>query len=160
MRPIAKSRSTDVSVTDVSSAVVAAILGSIAFGIVMSLTMGEVLLTAIPGMYGLENVSRTSAVFVGWAIHLSHGTVLGLLFAAALAIAPGYGGELRYGFIAGAAYGAVLWLVLATFVMPLWVGLVIPMAPPVPDWQPWSLLGHLLYGAFLGLLLPLSRRYE
>jgi hypothetical protein len=44
--------------------------------------------------------------------------------------------------------------------MPIWVGLTTPMDPPVPDWQLWSLLGHILYGAFLGLLIPLYRRYE
>lgn len=70
----------DFSPTDVSSAVVAAVLGSIAFGIVMSLTMGEVLLTAIPGMYGLEHISRTLAIFVGWAIHISHAIAVSVPF--------------------------------------------------------------------------------
>jgi hypothetical protein len=150
----------DVSMSDVSSAVVAAVLGSLTFGVVMSLTMGEVLFTAIPGMYGFENVPRTSAVFVGWAIHLSHGTVLGLIFGAAVTVVPECGERLRYGFAAGVVYGTVLWLVLASLVMPIWVGLTTPMDPPVPDWQLWSLLGHILYGAFLGMLIPLYRRYE
>jgi hypothetical protein len=149
-----------VSKTDVSSTVVAAVLGSITFGIVMSLTLGEVLLTAIPAMYGLESVPRTAAVFVGWAIHLSHGTGLGLLFGAAVTLVPKCGERLRYGLAAGVAYGTLLWLVLASLVMPVWVGMVTPMNPPVPDWQPWSLFGHVLYGAFLGLLIPVYRRHE
>lgn len=150
----------DLAASDVSSAVVAAVLGSITFGIVMSLTMGEVLFTAIPAMYGLEGVSRTGAVFVGWAIHISHGTVLGLIFGAAVTIVPECGERLRYGFAAGVAYGVVLWLTLASLLMPFWVGAVTPMDPPVPDWRLWSLLGHILYGVFLGLLIPLYRRYE
>lgn len=150
----------DVSVNHASSAVVAAVLGSITFGIVMSLTIGEVLFTAIPGMYGLENVSRTVAVFVGWTIHISHGTALGLLFGAAVTVFPEWGERLRSGIVAGVLYGVALWLTLASFVMPFWVGVTTPMTPPVPDWQPWSLLGHVLYGAFLGVLIPLYRRYE
>jgi hypothetical protein len=149
-----------ISATDVSSTIVAAVLGSITFGIIMSLTMGEVLFTAIPGMYGLEAIPRISAVFVGWAIHISHGTALGLVFGAAVTIVPECGERLKYGFAAGVVYGTVLWLVLASLVMPIWVGMATPMNPPVPDWQLWSLLGHILYGAFLGLLIPLYRRYE
>lgn len=148
------------STTDVLSAVVAAVLGSITFGITMSLTMGEVLFTAIPGMYGLEGVSRTTAIFVGWAIHLSHGTVLGLIFGVAVTVVPECGERLRYGFLAGVGYGVLLWIVLASFLMPFWVGRAMPIDPPVPDWQFWSLLGHILYGTFLGLLIPLYRRYD
>lgn len=150
----------NVSATDVSSTIIAAVLGSVTFGITMSLTMGEVLFTAIPGMYGLEHIPRISAVFVGWAIHISHGTVLGLVFGAAVTVVPECGERLRYGFAAGVVYGTVLWIVLASLVMPLWVGITTSMDPPVPDWQLWSLLGHILYGVFLGLLIPLYRRYE
>lgn len=147
------------SATDLSSAVVAAVLGSITFGITMSLTMGEVLFTAIPGMYGFEGVSRTAAIFVGWAIHLSHGTVLGLLFGVAVTAVPECGERLEYGLVAGLAYGVLLWIALASLLMPFWVGRTTPMDPSVPDWQLWSLVGHLLYGAFLGLLIPSYRRY-
>jgi hypothetical protein len=150
----------DISRTDVTSTVVAAILGSITFGITMSLTMGEVLFTAIPGMYGFEGVSRTAAIFVGWAIHLSHGTVLGLIFGVAVTVVPECGERLKYGFLAGVAYGIVLWVALASLLMPFWVGQAMSIDPPVPDWRLWSLLGHVLYGAFLGLLIPLYRRYE
>jgi hypothetical protein len=148
-----------VSGNDLASAVVAAVLGSVAFGIVMSLTMGEVLLTAIPAMYGLEHVPRTTAIFVGWAIHVSHGTVLGLLFGAVVTIVPKWGARLRYGLAAGVGYGIVLWVALASLLMPVWVGAVTPMEPPVPDWRAWSLVGHVLYGAFLGALIPVYRRY-
>lgn len=34
------------------------------------------------------------------------------------------------------------------------------MSPPVPDVQPWSLLGHAFYGAYLGAIVPLFRQYE
>lgn len=148
-----------VTKTTVASIVIPAVLGSFAFGIVMSLTLGEVLLTAIPGMYGLMGLSQTEAVLVGWAVHISHGTVLGLVYGVVVTLFPECGKRLKLGIGAGVAYGILLWLVLATFVMPIWVGVTTPMSPPVPDIQPWSLVGHVLYGAFLGLLIPLYRRY-
>lgn len=150
----------NVSQTDVSSAIVAAILGSVAFGIVMSLTLTDVLLTEIPGMYGLEGVSRTNAVFVGWVVHVGNGTLLGLVFGGLVTVVPKCGAQIRYGVLAGIGYGIVLWLVLASVVMPLWVGTTTSLNPPVPDWQPWSLLGHIIYGAFLGSIIPVFRRYE
>lgn len=143
----------------VASVVIPAVLGSVAFGIVMSLTLGEVLFTAIPGMYGLTGISATGAILFGWAIHVSHGTVLGLGFGVVATLFPRYGRNITLGLGAGVAYGILLWLVLATFVMPIWVGATTAMNPPVPDVQPWSLAGHILYGAFIGLLIPIYRRY-
>jgi len=145
--------------TDVASIVVASVLGSFAFGIVMGLTLGEVLFAAIPAMYGFGWVDPSVGVAVGWAIHISHGTVLGLAFGGFFTLVVPLRDNLRRWVLAGALYGAVLWLTLATFLMPFWVGLVSPMAPPVPDPQPWSLLGHLLYGAYLGALIPIYRRH-
>jgi hypothetical protein len=150
----------DVTRSEVGSVVVASILGSIAFGIVMSLTLGNVLLTAIPGMYGMAGVDPMTGLFVGWAIHISHGTALGLAFGTAVTLVPKCGSDLRYGLAAGLMYGALLWLTLATVLMPFWVGITTPMAPPVPDPQPWSFVGHLIYGGYLGLLIPMYRRYE
>ncbi len=57
-----------------------------------------------------------------------------------------------------AAYGVVLWVVLASFVMPAWVGAMTEMAPPVPDWNGQSLMGHAVYGVILGLLYALLAR--
>lgn len=145
--------------SDVASIVVASALGSIAFGIAMSLTIDNVLLMAIPGMYGFGGVSPMAGLFIGWAVHISHGIALGLVFGGVVTVFPACGEQLRFGLVAGLVYGILLWLTLATFLMPFWVGVMTPNAPPVPDWQPWSLLGHLLYGACLGVLIPLYRRY-
>lgn len=146
--------------TGTAGVLVAAVLGSFAFGILMSLSMGRVLLVAIPAMYGLEGLSPVGRVLVGWAIHLSHGTVLGLAFGGAMTWTVAPGTDVRRWLLGGLAYGALLWVALASFLMPLWVGAVAPMAPPVPDFRPWSLVGHLLYGAFLGVLVPVYRRHE
>lgn len=149
----------EVGATEVQSAVVAAILGSVAFGIVMSLTLGDVMFTAIPAMYGLAGVDEVLGVFVAWGIHLSHGVALGLAYGAAVTVKPRYGRDLRAGLLAGSVYGVILWLVLASVVMPLWVGLASSMSPPVPSWEPMSLLGHVFYGLYVGGFVPLFRRY-
>ncbi len=60
--------------------------------------------------------------------------------------------------VAGLAYGIVLWIVLASFVMPAWVGAMTGMSPPVPDWNAQSLMGHAVYGVILGLLYSLLAR--
>ena len=36
--------------------------------------------------------------------------------------------------------------------MPIWIGAVLPMTPPVPNVNPMSLVGHVVYGGVLGLL--------
>lgn len=145
--------------TDIMSIIVVAILGSFAFGIVMSLTMGNVLLVAIPGMYGFTEISMTLAVFIGWVIHISHGTGLGLVYGLLVHLLPIQNQTIRNGIVFGTIYGFLLWLILATFLMPFWVGLTTPMNPPVPDYQLWSLFGHILYGITLGILIPVYQRY-
>lgn len=149
----------DVSRADLQSVMVASVLGSVAFGIVMSLTMGETMFTAIPAMYGLTEVGPVLGVLVAWGIHVSHGIVLGLIYGGVAITYSKCREELRYGIIAGTAYGILLWIGLGSFLMPLWVGTVSPMNPPVPNWEPWSLIGHVFYGAYVGSFIPLFRRH-
>lgn len=50
-------------------------VGAIVFGLVMWLVDPALLAVAIPAIYGLEPVG-----IVGWATHVAHGVVLGLIF--------------------------------------------------------------------------------
>ncbi len=120
--------------------------GGLVFGAMMTVTMTNIMEMAIPVMYGIEGPAGAA----GWAIHMSHSAVLGVVFAAAIGLAglAGASGQKQVG--AGIAYGLVLWIVLATFVMPAWVGAMGPMDPPVPDVNPMSAVGHAVYGAILG----------
>lgn len=43
-----------------------------------------------------------------------------------------------------------LWFVAAGVVMPLWLGPISVHSPAVPTLDPWSGLGHVLYGGLLG----------
>ncbi|MFA9427978.1 histidine kinase [Natronorubrum sp. A-ect3] len=129
--------------------------GGLVFGVLMTMTMQPIIEMAIPGMYGLG-----PSLAVGWAIHMFHSVVLGVGFAI-LIRTTGFEERLGSNFTiaaAGLAYGVVLWLVLASFVMPAWVGVMTEMTPPVPDWSGQSLMGHAVYGVILGLLYALLAR--
>ncbi|GAB6880375.1 hypothetical protein JCM17823_26490 [Halorubrum gandharaense] len=120
------------------------LVGGVAFGAMMTMMMPMIMEGAIPGMYGLAG-----GLGVGWAIHLFHSAVLGAVFAGIVAAKPDLADSTGKLVGVGVAYGVVLWVVLATFVMPAWVGAMTPMAPPVPDVNPMSLVGHVVYGALL-----------
>ncbi|MCQ4334670.1 histidine kinase [Natronomonas sp. F2-12] len=126
--------------------VVGGLAGGVAFGAMMTAMMRNIMEAAIPVMYGLGTPNGVA----GWAVHMSHSAVLGVVFAAVVGFAglAGRSGQTQVG--AGIAYGLVLWVVLATFVMPAWVGAAGPMSPPVPDVNPVSAVGHAVYGAVLG----------
>ena len=120
--------------------------GGLVFGAMMTAMMTNIMEMAIPVMYGIGTPSGAA----GWVIHMGHSAVLGVVFAALVGVAglSGASGQKQVG--AGIAYGLVLWIVLATFVMPAWVGAAGPMNPPVPDINPMSAVGHAVYGAILG----------
>ncbi|MFO7926296.1 MAG: histidine kinase [Halobacteriota archaeon] len=126
--------------------VVGGLAGGLLFGAMMTMLMPNIIETAIPVMYGIEGPAGA----VGWSIHMAHAAILGVVFAAVVGFAglAGASGQRQVG--AGIAYGIVLWIVLATFVMPAWVGALGPMNPPVPDINPMSAVGHAVYGAILG----------
>lgn len=128
---------------------IAGLFGGLVFGAMLSVMMTPVLENAIPALYGFEG----PAGGVGWGLHMAHSAVLGVGFAALVRATPlgdrvdGLGSTA----VAGLAYGAVVWAVLAVFVMPIWLGAVTPAGPPLPNVNVQSLVGHLVYGGLLGV---------
>ena len=107
---------------------------------------GGPLAVAIPSLYGL---APPASVGAGLFVHISHGAMLGVAFAA-IAGAAGFDstGKLVG---AGVGWGVVTWAVLAAVVMPVWLGAVgSPANPPLPNFAPPSLLWHVVYGLVLG----------
>lgn len=129
----------------------AGLLGGVVMGAMLTMQMGPVIEVAIPSMYGLEGLAA------GWVVHLFHSVVLGVVFAAVVG-ATEYGDSVGRSAALGLAYGAVLWVVLAAIVMPIWLGVVgSPANPPLPNFNPQSLVGHLAYGLVLGVAFPYLR---
>ncbi|MFC6837440.1 histidine kinase [Halomarina ordinaria] len=132
--------------------VLAGILAGAVMGVLLTVQMTPVIEVAIPSLYGLEGG------LAGWVVHVAHGAVLGVGFAA-LVRAAGVETTVARSLALGLAYGVVLWVVLAVLVMPVWLGAVgAPMVPPLPNVDPMSLVGHLVYGAVLGASYPLFAR--
>lgn len=128
------------------------LLGGLAMGVLMQLQLRNALANAIPQLYGLG----PDALAVGWAIHLVHSAILGLVFVAAVeftALDDLLDDNLKNG-VAGLVYGVLLWALLAAIVMPIWLGAVTSMEPPVPNLEgpvTERIVGHAVYGVVLGI---------
>ncbi|MDS0260682.1 histidine kinase [Haloarcula sp. S1CR25-12] len=136
---------TGVHLPDWQAGVVGGIAGAAVMAVLISVMNAAVLAGAIPALYGLSGGAA------GWIVHLSHGAVLGVVFAA---IVRAVGEDRSAGTVVGlgALWGVVTWVGLAALVMPLWLGAVgFPMAPPFPNFAPPSLLWHAVYGGVLGV---------
>lgn len=123
------------------------LVAGIVMGIMLTMQMTPVIAKAIPAMYGMTGLAA------GWVAHLFHSTVLGVVFAF-LTSAAGWqdrAAEYGGGIGLGLGYGIVLWVVLAAIVMPIWLSAVgFPKAPGLPNFNPMSLVGHVVYGVVLG----------
>jgi len=131
---------------DWKAGVAGGILGAAAMGAFVLVMNAATLTVAIPSLYGLAPPASAAA---GLFVHLSHGAVLGVVFAA---IVGAVGLESpRETVAAGAVWGVVTWAVLAGLVMPVWLSAIgSPAQPPFPNFAPPSLLWHLVFGVVLG----------
>ena len=128
----------------------AGVLGGVAGALVMGglvLAMSPpVLAVAIPSLYGLAPPPNPG---LGMVVHVSHGAVLGVVFAGLVGALGIEGTARRVGL--GVAWGVATWIGLAALVMPVWLSVVgSPASPPFPNFAPPSLLWHVVYGAVLG----------
>jgi uncharacterized membrane protein YagU involved in acid resistance len=138
---------TDYGLEAWQAGVVAGLAGGFVMGITLTMQMTPVIENAIPALWGL------SGGLAGWVVHMSNSAVLGVVFAvlASTDALRRYSDSVGTGTALGIAYGVVLWVVLAAIVMPIWLDAVgFPMAPAVPNFNPMSLAGHVVYGGVLG----------
>ncbi len=103
------------------------------------------LAVAIPSLYALAPPPNPG---LGLVVHLSHGAVLGVAFAA---LAGGFDLDSTGRLLGlGLAWGVATWVVLAALLMPLWLSAVgSPANPPFPNFAVPSLLWHVVYGLVL-----------
>lgn len=104
------------------------------------------LAVAIPSLYVLAPPPNPA---VGMGVHVFHGAVLGVVFAAVVARLGVRDTSRLVGL--GVAWGVATWAVLAALVMPVWLSAVgSPANPPFPNFATPSLLWHVVYGLVLG----------
>ena len=125
---------------------VGGIVGAAVMGVLMVLMNDMVIAVAIPSLYTLAPPQNPAA---GLFVHISHGAVLGVVFAG---IAGAVGADSTGKLLGlGALWGVITWAILAALVMPVWLGAVgSPASPPLPNFAPPSLLWHVIYGLVLG----------
>jgi len=128
----------------VAHGVAGGLLGGLVFGVMMQ---AGGMLPVVAGLVGSESVA------VGWLVHLAISAVIGALFG--LLLAGRVRGAVGTGALLGVAYGALWWVLGPLLVMPLAMGM-----PPftVDAMALQSLLGHLVFGALLGLTVALLQR--
>jgi len=121
-------------------------VGALVMGGLVLVMSPPVLAVAIPSLYGLAPPPNPA---VGMAVHVAHGVVLGVVFAA---IAGARRVTSTAGLVGlGVGWGVVTWIGLAALLMPVWLSAVgSPASPPFPNFAPPSLLWHVVYGAVLG----------
>lgn len=134
---------------DLTNAALAGILAGIVFGLLIQFVIQR--MPAIGALYTLGEPSLT----VGWVAHFAHSAIFGVAFGVVSWWAPvakrttsAVGSSL-----AGAGYGATLWLVNIVFIWPLWlnaVGVEMLPFPYLASVRP--LFGHLLWGGLMGAL--------
>ncbi|SFL55154.1 hypothetical protein SAMN04487950_4178 [Halogranum rubrum] len=133
--------------------VLGGLFGGALMGVLLSVSMTPVIQNAIPALWGL------SGGVAGWTVHMATAAILGVVFAALSKELPQYSSSVGQSTALGAIYGVVLWVVLAALVMPVWLSAVgFAGAPSLPNFDPTSLVAHLVYGVALGATYPLVLR--
>jgi len=126
--------------------VLGGVTGALAMGALVLAMNPPTLTVAIPSLYLLAPPPNAG---VGLVVHVSHGAVLGVGFAAVVGAFGVDGTAQQVGL--GVGWGIATWVVLAALLMPVWLGAVgSPASPPFPNFAPPSLLWHVVYGAVLG----------
>jgi len=139
-------RPTDLTGGSWQAGVLGGIVGAAVMAVLVTAMNAATLGVAIPSLYGLAPPQNMVA---GLFVHVSHGAVLGVVFAAVAGAADVDATGKLVGL--GLGWGVVTWVVLAALVMPVWLNLVgSPANPPFPNFAPPSLLWHVVYGLVLG----------
>ncbi len=128
------------------------LIGGLAGTAAMSLLVFLAPLMGIPmgGPWTMLAMFLKAPLAVGWILHFAIGVVLaGIYGYVFLNLLPGSG------VVRGALYGIVPWLLAMLVVVPMMGG---PLFMGAASRALGSLLGHLVYGAVLGALIPLPSR--
>jgi len=137
---------------------VAGIIGGIVFGMMMQMMNAPTPDGGSMPMMGMvAKVVGSSSLAVGWAYHLLNSVVIGVLFALILGGRVGGKGS---GAAWGAAWGIVWWIVGGLLIMPLMLGMPAFAPLTMPGMQSvamGSFMGHLIFGAIMGLSFALLR---
>jgi hypothetical protein len=127
---------------------VAGLTAALATGVVITVARPATLRSGIAGLYGFEG-----SLAAGWVVHLVHGTLFGVVFAALLAD-PGLARVDEWFWktlVASVVYGVVLAVFGVGLVMPVWLAVVgVETTLSTPGVNVSVISWHVLYGVVLG----------
>jgi hypothetical protein len=128
--------------------VVGGIAGALAMGGLVLAMNTPTLAVAIPSLYALAPPPNPG---IGMVVHVSHGAVLGVIFAGIVGLLDV---ETPTKTVAiGIGWGTATWIGLAALLMPVWLSAVgSPASPPFPNFAVPSLLWHVVYGGVLAVV--------
>ncbi len=131
---------------------VAATCAAVAMGIPLTTLQGSIPVIGV--LYG------SPAPVVGWTVHLFHSLVFGLGFVALLTGTRlvRYRSRPLVTVGLGAAFGVGVWVIAAGFVMPAWLR-VLGISTPIPNLTAAGMIGHVVWGATLGGVFGMGRRW-
>ena len=121
--------------------IVAGIIGGLAGGVIFGIMMAAMgMMPMIAMLIGSESV------LVGWVIHFLISAFIGATFGVLLG---GTSTNVVRGLGWGLAYGALWWVLGPLLIMPALMGMPLLM---IDGMTLMSLVGHLIYGAILGVV--------
>lgn len=141
-------RRTDISANTgaIVSKGIAGIVGGVAGGLVFGLMMQLMgMMPMIAALVGAESV------MVGWLVHLAISSFIGITYAVIFVPAHSVGKSLT----TGLAWGLLWWVLGPLVIMPTALGMGVFMFNQTTM---MSLVGHLVFGAILGLVATLWMR--
>lgn len=148
----------------VISGAVSGVAGAMALGAFFGVIYPDVVSVTIPSLYGVESGRST-----GWALHLMHGLVLGVIFGflvtrelfldalmvnTEMRFLASYGLSTRLTPV-GVVYGLMVWISLPLVALPILVFRTGGADPEFPAATVESLIGHLIFGGTLGFILSI-----
>jgi hypothetical protein len=139
-------RRPEVSSGNWKAGVVGGLTGALVMGVLVIAMNTPTIAVAIPSLYALAPPPSPG---LGLFVHLSHGAVLGVVFAALAGALDLDSTGTVVGL--GLAWGVATWIGLAALLMPVWLRAIgSPASPPFPNFAVPSLLWHVVYGLVLG----------
>ncbi|MBI2844654.1 MAG: hypothetical protein HYX78_14770 [Armatimonadetes bacterium] len=125
---------------------VSGIAGGIVFGMLMGM-MGFLPMVAM--------LIGSNSAAVGFGVHLVNSALIGAFYGVVFA---GTEYVRRHGLVSGLGYGVLWWILGPLFIMPLWLGMPLPWSAAGIAASLPSLMGHMIYGAILGILYGILAR--
>ena len=115
------------------------------------------LMSATPYMENVAALFGLSTPAAGWIIHLAFSILFAWIFVGVVTLEQfsGYAKRPSTGAGLGVTYGILVWFVAGSVMFPLWLNGSFSIEPNF-----LALVGHIVFGAFLGAIYPILLAHD